>query len=60
MYILVKNDEVFLWVLTNKSNGIILEKIQAIPFVERETEKGKNIMNTLVIVLIAAVWLLLV
>ena len=44
--------------LTNKSNGIILEKIQAIPFVERETEKGKNIMNTLVIVLIAAVWLL--
>ena len=58
MYILVKNDEVFLWVLTNKSNGIILEKIQAIPFVERETEKGKNIMNTLVIVLIAAVWLL--
>ena len=58
MYILVKNDEVFLWVLTNEIDGIILEKIQAIPFVERETEKGKNIMNTLVIVLIAAVWLL--
>ena len=58
MYILVKNDEVFLWVLTNEIDGIILEKIQAIPFVERETEKGKNIMNTLVIVLIAAAWLL--